>query len=109
MNWTRSALTIAILVAVSVVARAQDDPNRAREIPTKNPLEGNQDAVRAGQGIFRARCADCHGMDARGIRSPDLTQIWASGRTDDGLYRTLRNGVPGTEMPSVGPRTPDDE
>jgi putative heme-binding domain-containing protein len=51
-------------------------------------------------GLFRSRCADCHGVDARGVRSPDLTQIWASGRSDDGLFRTIRNGVPNTEMPA---------
>ena len=68
------------------------------KIPEKNPLEGNADAIKNGMGLFRNRCADCHGVDARGIRSPDLTQIWASGRTDDGLFRTIRFGVANTEM-----------
>ena len=49
-------------------------------------LEGNPDAIRSGMGLFRGRCADCHGMDARGVRGPDITQVWASGRTDDGLF-----------------------
>ena len=40
---------------------------------------GNADAIRFGTGLYRARCADCHGMDARGVRAPDLTQVWASG------------------------------
>ena len=75
----------------------------------KNPLEGDTAAIQAGMGLFRARCADCHGMDARGVRGPDITQVWASGRTDDGLFTTLRNGVPSTEMPRSAPRTPDDE
>lgn len=79
------------------------------EPPATNPLAGNDAAIQAGMGIFRSRCADCHGMDARGVRGPDLTQVWASGRTDSGLFRTLKRGVPGTEMPSVGPRTTDDE
>jgi putative heme-binding domain-containing protein len=48
-------------------------------------------------------------MDARGIRAPDLTQVWASGRTDDGVFRIISNGIPGTEMPAAGPRTPDDD
>ena len=65
-----------------------------------------QAAIQAGMGLFRVRCADCHGMDARGVRGPDITQVWASGRTDGGLFKTLRNGVPGTEMPAVGLRTP---
>ena len=42
------------------------------------------------------------------MRSPDLTQVWASGRTDEGLFNTIRNGVSGTEMPAFGgPRNPD--
>ena len=30
-------------------------------------------------GGFRLRCADCHGIDARGVRGPDITQVWATG------------------------------
>ncbi|HUR33231.1 MAG TPA: c-type cytochrome, partial [Vicinamibacterales bacterium] len=102
-------MTVAALVAAvtcltgGLLVHAQDEP------PATNPLAANPDAIQAGMGIFRSRCADCHGMDARGVRGPDLTQVWASGRTDGGLFRTLRRGVPGTEMPSVGPRTSDDE
>ena len=59
-------------------------------------------------GLFRARCADCHGMDARGVRAPDITQVWASGRTDDGLFKTIKGGMPGTEMPA-NPRMFDHE
>jgi putative heme-binding domain-containing protein len=102
MKWTAWLLMVALLSLAGGLVAAQD-------IPQKNPFEGNADAIRAGMGAFRARCADCHGMDARGIRSPDLTQIWASGRSDEGLFKTLRNGVPGTEMPPVGPRATDDE
>ena len=54
------------------------------------------------------RCADCHGLDARGIRGPDITQVWARGRTDAALFRTIRNGVPNTEMPA-NPRMNDQE
>jgi putative heme-binding domain-containing protein len=75
----------------------------------KNPLDGDAEAIRAGMGQFRSRCADCHGMDATGVRGPDITQVWASGRSDGGLFLTLRNGVANTEMPSVGVRTPDHE
>jgi putative heme-binding domain-containing protein len=78
------------------------------DTPTKNPLEGNADAITAGMGAYRVRCADCHGMDARGIRGPDITQVWAKGRTDAALFRTIRNGVPNTEMPAhPAPRTSD--
>ncbi len=101
-------LAIALVCATSTAFLAAQSPNLAN-VPETNPLAGNADAIQIGMGLFRSRCADCHGMDARGVRGPDLTQVWASGRSDPGLFRTLRRGVPGTEMPSVGPRTPDDE
>jgi putative heme-binding domain-containing protein len=78
------------------------------KLPEKNPLEGDEDAIKKGMGIFRTYCADCHGVDARGVRSPDLTQVWASGRTDPGLFRTIRFGVPNTEM-VANPRRFDHE
>jgi putative heme-binding domain-containing protein len=102
MTWTRSVLSVAMLWAVGGGLFA------AQELPAKNPLEGNPDAIRGGMGLFRARCADCHGIDARGARGPDITLVWASGRTDDGLFKTVKGGVPGTEMPA-NPRILDTE
>ena len=100
-------LVVVIVAAVNLLAqdvylKIPADP------PTKNPLEGNADAITAGMGAYRVRCADCHGMDARGIRGPDISQVWARGRTDAALFRTIRNGVPNTEMPAhPAPRTSD--
>ena len=113
MKWTSSVLAAALaLAAVSLQAQPPPDavPRLPENLPTKNPLEGDPEAIRAGMGQYRGRCADCHGIDARGVRGPDLTQVWANGRTDDGLFRTLRMGVPGTEMPAVRPdRTTDED
>lgn len=102
MQWMRSALTVAMLWTIGVGLFAAQDP------PARNPLEGNPDAIRGGMGLFRGRCADCHGMDARGVRAPDITQVWASGRTDDGLFKIVKGGIPGTEMPA-NPRIFDHE
>ena len=78
--------------------------------PGKNPFEGNPEAILAGMGGYRLRCADCHGTDGRGVRGPDITQVWNTGRTDQGLFNTIRRGVPNTEMPGfVAPRTSDRE
>lgn len=102
MILTKWTLTVAALTAVAAVSVG------AQSASTGNPLAGNPEAIRFGTGLYRARCADCHGMDARGVRAPDLTQVWASGRTDDGLFKTVKNGVPGTEMPA-NPRMFDQE
>jgi putative heme-binding domain-containing protein len=85
-------------------------PLAAQDLPEKNPFEGDPEAILAGMGGFRQRCADCHGVDGRGVRGPDITQIWASGRTDRGLFNTIRTGISNTEMPSFpAPRTSDRE
>jgi putative heme-binding domain-containing protein len=83
------------LLSISFIASTN-----AQGRPAKNPHEGNEDAIRSGMGFFRRSCADCHGMDARGYRAPDLTEVVAGGATDDRLFDTIRKGVPGTEMPS---------
>ena len=103
MRSTWSVLTLVMLVGVLVGPGLA-----AQELPDSNPFEGDPEAIRAGMGGFRQRCADCHGTDARGVRGPDITQIWASGRTNQGLFKTIREGVPNTEMPRfTAPRTSD--
>lgn len=105
MTFIGVALAVFVLSVSQVVA--QDVLVTITSNPT-NPLEGDAEAIKAGMGAYRVRCADCHGMDARGIRSPDITQVWVRGRTDAALFRTIRGGVPGTEMPSFpAPRTSD--
>lgn len=95
------ALTALGLVAAAGTAGAQS--------PTTNPLAGDAEAIRGGTALYRARCANCHGIDARGVRGPDLTAVWAAGRTDDGLRQTIRRGIPGTEMPPINPRSKDED
>jgi len=116
MKWIYLALTALILGAAAQAAAQQPQQPQQQElflriptdVPSKNPLEGDAEAIRAGMGAYRVRCADCHGMDARGIRGPDITQVWAKGRTDNALFATIHNGVPNTEMPAFpAPRTSD--
>jgi putative heme-binding domain-containing protein len=101
MRVTRAVVALAMICAAAVGVAAQNPP-------VKNPFEGNPEAILAGMGGFRQRCADCHGTDARGVRGPDITQIWSSGRSDEGLFKTIRTGVPNSEMPAFpAPRTSD--
>jgi putative heme-binding domain-containing protein len=61
---------------------------------------GDPAALRRGGELFRERCAECHGADAKGVVGHDLTRLWASGTTDDRVFQTIRAGVPNTIMPS---------
>jgi putative heme-binding domain-containing protein len=75
----------------------------AQEPAKKNPFEGDAPAIQQGQALFRARCANCHGVDARGVLGPDLTTgQFRSGGADEQLFRVIRRGIPGTEMTGGG-------
>ena len=65
----------------------------------RNPFENDATAITIGTSLFAARCADCHGPDAKGKLGPDLTLRWARGETDESAFRIIRNGVPGSSMP----------
>jgi cytochrome c oxidase cbb3-type subunit III len=70
----------------------------------KNPFAGDAKAAKVGESQFRANCAFCHGLGARGGgRGPDLTRAQKRhGNGDADLFRTINEGVPGTAMPPNG-------
>ncbi len=70
----------------------------------KNPYAGDAKMAKLGEFGFRANCAFCHGLGARGGgRGPDLTRTPKKhGKSDAELFNTINNGVPGTAMPPNG-------
>jgi cytochrome c oxidase cbb3-type subunit 3 len=72
--------------------------------PGYDSPEGNAAAVKEGSSMFRANCAPCHGLSARGgAPGPDLSSgRWTHGSTDRDIFRTISQGVPGTDMPANG-------
>ena len=116
MPRTRSMLGLALVLMVAARAtpggggltggQAPPAPNPA----AKNPHLGNPQSIRNGMALYRIKCADCHGLDASGYRGPDLIAVMAGGATDERLFQTIRNGVPGTDMPAAREfDTPDDD
>jgi putative heme-binding domain-containing protein len=87
-------LGCGLVLVVGGPVHAQTPP----ETP-KNPYTATPQVIQEGMAAFRANCAYCHGMDARGMRAPDLTGVFARGASEEGLYRLVRRGIPGTEMP----------
>ena len=85
---------LVMSVATAVELRAQG----------KNPFAGDAMAAKTGESQFRANCAFCHGLGARGGgRGPDLTRAQKRhGNSDADLFRTINEGVPGTAMPPNG-------
>ncbi|MCH8176281.1 MAG: c-type cytochrome [Proteobacteria bacterium] len=103
LSLVRSVTWLFSITAVMCVSSVQ-----AQQI---NPLESDPRAARAGGVLFRSQCATCHGGDAKGITgidAPDLTSIWAAeGTTDERVFQTIRNGVPGSIMPAHGFTDPE--
>ena len=77
----------------------------------KNPVAGDWSAIQKGRDDFLARCATCHGIDARGRTSlgvsmyprvPDLHSSFTQNLTDGEIHYIIENGVQLTGMPSMG-------
>ena len=89
-----AVLVVVLLVAVSL--------GFAQQAEVKNPFTGDAQAIDQGQQLFRLACAGCHGLNAKGVRGPDLTTgQWSHGGTDAQLFQTIMRGIPGTEMPGA--------
>ena len=74
---------------------------------SRNPFD-TRDGIAEGRALFQIHCTYCHGANGEGGRGADLTSgRYRRGGTDDALFATVRNGIPGTEMPAV--RASDEE
>jgi putative heme-binding domain-containing protein len=92
-------VTIACSVLLAGTVGAQD--------PKTNPFD-TPEGTAQGRALFQTHCTYCHGARGEGGRGADLTAgQYRYGASDAGLYNTIRNGIPGTEMPSV--RVTDDD
>jgi cytochrome c oxidase cbb3-type subunit III len=59
----------------------------------------------AGQKLFAAACATCHGKSGEGARGPNLADGGLVRRLNDQrLFSSIKNGIPGSDMPgfSIG-------
>jgi len=102
---TDKVLRAGLLALTLSVGVAQD----------RNPYANDPQAAIAGQSHFRINCALCHGLGARGgARGPDLTRAQKKhGNSDAEMFRTIHEGVAGTDMPpavgSIGVEMKDQE
>ena len=88
-------------------SRRKAEPRRAAALtPQDNPFESPQD-FQKGDELFQTHCSYCHGAFGEGGRGADLTTgLYRFGGSDAELFRTIRNGIPGSEM---GPPRVDED
>ena len=102
---TIAALVGAVLMVVTF--RLKADATITVRLKADATYQAQDLAAGRGAGLFRERCAECHGGDGKSVAGHDLTRLFASGATDERVFQTIRQGVPNTLMPST--TAPDDE
>lgn len=87
----------AVLFLALPLAAQNDKPEQTKK---SNPAIGDPKAIAAGQALFATSCAGCHGPSGDGGRGPNLHErvVWHP-LDDDALLLTIRNGIPGADMP----------
>jgi len=95
MRRSAAILTFAAVVARAVAPAAQP---AAPAAPLRTATAAD---LAAGKRIFDSQCAWCHGTAGAGGNGPLLQRSTLQHATDDRtLIDIVRNGIPGTEMPS---------
>lgn len=90
---------ILLVTAGSLLLGAQIDPDYV--VPKENPHAIPSD-IKRGQQLFMGHCAACHGPKGEGARGPVLARAKLPRAPDDEtLFKLVRDGIPGTEMPAA--------
>lgn len=90
---------MAVAALALAGAACADDTPGTPEDPT----------LAAGQEVYGARCASCHGPSGGGGAAPALTGSEERFADIDEQIQIVRDGVEGTNMPSFGDILDDDE
>lgn len=87
------AATLLAVTAIGLKAQPADTPS--------NPFARDPSAAAGGKATFEGTCAACHGAGGTGGRGPALNGgRFTHGDEDYDLFKTIHDGVRGTEMPS---------
>jgi cytochrome c oxidase cbb3-type subunit 3 len=94
LRWSTLTLLVCAAPGFSPARSHAQQHHTAKSTVSSGTLEGKK--------IFAARCAACHGLDGRGAeRGPDIAKrAEIQHMSDEALLRIVREGVPGTGMPS---------
>jgi putative heme-binding domain-containing protein len=89
------------LLLIGMMVAASAHSQREQTLPETNPHTADAD-IQQGRRLFDGRCAGCHGKGGVGDRGSNLAQPNLVHASDDrDLFRLIRRGIPGTEMPST--------
>ncbi|MCM8747795.1 copper resistance protein CopC [Thermomicrobiaceae bacterium CFH 74404] len=107
---------LALVCAVALlVSRLDQTPG----VAARNPIPATPESIAAGQELFVANCAVCHGASGRGDGPAAASLDWPQinmdltahlyQHTDGDLYWWIREGKAGTPMPGFKNQLADEE
>lgn len=93
-----TACTLLAFIAAMASAVVDGQPIAAQVRPLINAAAKD---LADGKKIFDSQCAWCHGVEGTGGTGPNLQRATLRNAANDtALTQLVRNGIPGTEMPS---------
>ena len=99
----RVIATVCLAVALPLAAQLEKEGDKP-----KHPFIGDPQAIAAGQKLFAAGCAACHGAEGQGGRGPNLYErVFWHPLDEDTLYKAVQKGIPAGGMPPAN--LPEDQ
>ena len=90
-----------MLAGAMVMAAQVDSADPEYVVPKQNPFT-TPDDLKRGERTFLGQCARCHGPKGEGGLGAILAQPRLRHAADDeSLFKVIRDGVKGTEMPGA--------
>ena len=108
ITWCIFLLFLGSSLFFSSLVKAQDLEVDIAPAAPREVVNYDEDVI-DGAFYFRLMCWGCHAGQTRGGKAPDLfSPQWLYGWTDDGIYQTVFNGLPGTQMQKFGGKLSDE-
>ncbi|MDA1315808.1 MAG: c-type cytochrome [Acidobacteria bacterium] len=102
-------LLYSLLFALPLAAQNPALMDEVVRDPNEDVYIGKKEHIAAGEQLYSVACSGCHGPEGEGGRGPNLAiGPAAQNKRPTQIHRSIKNGVPGSDMPPYG-SLPEDQ
>jgi putative heme-binding domain-containing protein len=96
-------LLYLVLFALPLAAQNPALMDEVVRDPNEDVFIGKKNHIAAGEQVYSVACSACHGPEGEGGRGPNLViGPAAQNKRPTQIYNSIKNGVPGSDMPPYG-------